>query len=542
MYAVGLLAAYAAQAGATAGAVAVAGGVGLSVVRDLRRRLYAHLQELPLSYHDNTPTGAIISRVTDDVASVQTVVGCSTLTTLTELGTAFSVAVLLLWQSPRLFLVAMAFLPAYALNARLVGRRVRDGNAAVRERMDTIFAHLKEKLDGVLQVRAAAREPAEIAEFARRLAAAHLPRLSVARLGAACAQLGTALGGVATAAVFAAACHETIVGRLSGGGAVATVALAGMLFGPLGRATDLVAVFAQAAAGLRRVFAVLDLPAASRRIDHPPLAAHHSPVAGPRVEFDRVSFAYAPGRPVVWDVRFTAEPGMKVALVGPTGCGKSTLLHLLLRFYEPTRGEIRLDGRPLHDIPPSALRARIGVVPQDTVVFRGTIADNIRYGAADADDDRVRAAARAAFVDEFAQRLPRGYDTMVGAGGHRLSQGECQRLSIARALVKDPALVLLDEATSALDPAGATSVQLALDNLLRGRTALIVAHRLTTVTSADRIVVMDGGLVEQVGTHPELLADPDGLYRRLWQSQYASQPPAVGHRVGRQRLPEAIPA
>ncbi|HTK78380.1 MAG TPA: ABC transporter ATP-binding protein [Gemmataceae bacterium] len=540
-YAVGLLAAYATQAGATAGAVAVAGGVGLSVVRDLRRRLYAHLQELPLSYYDSTPTGAVISRVTDDVAAVQVVVGCSTLTAVTELGTALAVAGLLLWESPRLFLVAAAFLPAYLLNARVAGRRVGAGNTAVRERLDTIFAHLKEKLDGALQVRAAAQEPAEIATFAHRLAAAHAPRLHVARLGAAFAQLGTALGGVATAAVFAAACHETIVGRLSTGGAVAIVALAGMLFGPLGRATDLVAVFAQAAVSLGRVFAVLDLPIASDR-NHSPLTTHHSPRSGPRIEFDRVAFGYTPGRPVVWDVRFTVEPGTKVALVGPTGCGKSTLLHLLLRFYEPNRGEIRLDGRPLGGIAPSVLRARIGVVPQETVVFRGTIADNIRYGAADADDERVRAAARAALVDDFVRNLPNGYDTVVGAGGHRLSQGECQRLAIARAVVKDPSVVLLDEATSALDPSGAALVQVALDNLLRGRTALIIAHRLTTVSTADRVVVMDGGLVEQIGTHAELLADREGLYRRLWESQFAAPPPRPTGNSGRHRRPEPIPA
>lgn len=200
VYAVGLLAAYAAQAGATAGAVAVAGGVGLGLVRDLRRRLYAHLQELPLSYYDSTPTGAIISHVTDDVAAVQVVVGCSTLTALTELGTASAVAALLLWQSPRLFLVAAAFLPAYLLNARFAGRRVRAGNTAVRERLDTIFAHLKEKLDGALQVRAAGQEPAEIAEFAHRLDAAHAPRTAPAGSSALVASSSRTIDGSLTIA------------------------------------------------------------------------------------------------------------------------------------------------------------------------------------------------------------------------------------------------------------------------------------------------------------------------------------------------------
>jgi subfamily B ATP-binding cassette protein MsbA len=249
------------------------------------------------------------------------------------------------------------------------------------------------------------------------------------------------------------------------------------------------------------------------------------------VEFDQVGFGYEPGRPVLWDVRLRVEPGQRVALVGPTGCGKTTLLNLLLRFYDPVWGEIRVDGVPLAQLAVADLRRQIGVVPQEPVIFRGTLADNIRYGAPGADDRRVEGAARAALVHDFARRLPHGYATVVGEGGCKLSQGERQRVAIARALCKDPAPVVPDEATSSLDAAGEALIQAALANLLRGRPSFIIAHRLATVVDADVIVVLDGGEVAQVGTHRELLADRDGLYRQLCLRQFGAASPARNGRA-----------
>jgi len=211
---------------------------------------------------------------------------------------------------------------------------------------------------------------------------------------------------------------------------------------------------------------------------------------------------------------------MKIALVGPTGCGKSTLMNLLLRFYDPSWGEIRLDGRPIRRLTLADLRRQVGIVPQDAVIFRQSLAENIRYGAPNADDRCVLTAARAALVHGFASRLPRGYDTIVGEGGHKLSQGERQRVAIARALCKDPALILLDEATSSLDTSGEMLIQAALANLLRDRTAFIIAHRLATVIDADQIIVMDGGLIVQMGTHAELVQEEDGMYRQLCLRQF----------------------
>jgi ABC-type multidrug transport system fused ATPase/permease subunit len=280
------------------------------------------------------------------------------------------------------------------------------------------------------------------------------------------------------------------------------------------------------------VFAVLDLPVSPTRESCGTSGSHS--VVPAAIEFDGVSFGYDTRRAAIRDITLAIEPGTKVAIVGPTGCGKSTLLGLLLRFYEPSAGEIRLGGRPLAQIDPAELRGRMGVVPQDAFVFRGTIADNIRYGAPDANHDRVVAAARAALVDDFVRELPAGYDTVVGEGGHRLSQGQRQRLAIARAICTDPAIVLLDEATASLDPAAETQVQAALDNLLQGRTAIVVAHRLPAIANADRIVVMDDGRTVQTGTHLELLAEA-GLYRRLWKAQ--TEPPVRSRRRPRRRVP-----
>ncbi len=362
------------------------------------------------------------------------------------------------------------------------------------------------------------------------------------QLGAAFSNLSILIGGVGTALVFAVGAMEVLEGRLTPGGVVATAALAGMVFGPVARLADLAYVFEQTAASVDRLGEILDLE---------PDVVEPEPGGGPgaagpggrargSVEFDRVGFGYRKGEPVVWDIRLKVEPGMKIALVGPTGCGKSTLVNLLMRFYDPTWGEIRLDGVPIRTIPTRTLRRQIGVVLQDPVVFRLSLADNVRYGAPAPSDERVEAAAKAARVHDFAMALPEGYATIVGEGGHKLSQGERQRLAIARALCKEPALVVLDEATSSLDTPSEALIQAALANLLRGRTAFIIAHRLSTIVDADRIVVMDGGLIVQMGTHAQLMADREGLYRRLCARQFGEPGSAIASRpstasVGRPR-------
>lgn len=520
LYPAGLLAVFAGQALLGLANGLVVGHVGQSLVRALRHQIYDRLQRLSLSYYDRTPTGTIIARMMDDVGAIQMFVTGQTFTILTDLGTTAAVTALLVARSWRIALVVLVFVPLYALNFRHFVREIRSTSKRIREKMDVIFGHLKEKLDGVLVVKAHARERAEEAGFIAELEDAHGPRVRESRLHAAFGNLSGAISGVGTSVVFGAAAFEVLNGRLTPGEAVSTAALAGLLFGPIARLADLAYVFEQAGASVDRIGEILDLEPDVVEPAHPRALPDGRAVG--RVEFDRVGFGYREAQPVVWDIRLDVAPGEKVALVGPTGCGKTTLVNLLLRFYDATWGEIRLDGVPIRELDSSTLRRQIGVVLQDPVIFRGSIADNIRYGAPEASDAQVEAAARAALVHNFAVELPEGYATIVGEGGHKLSQGERQRLAIARALCLDPRIVILDEATSSLDSASEALIQAAMANLLRGRTAFVIAHRLSTIVDSDRIVVMDGGLVIQKGTHDQLMADEEGLYRQLCLRQFGA--------------------
>jgi len=534
-YATGLAVVFATQAGFGLVNSLVIGRVGQSVVRDLRHRLYDQLQRLGLAYYDKTPTGAIISRLMDDVGAVQAFITGQTITILTDLGTALTISILLLARSGRLAAVVFCFVTLHAFTFPYFLRKIRATSTTIRIKMDSLFGHLKERIDGSLVIRAYARESAEEHDFAAKLADVHVPRVRENRYSATLSNISMAIGGVGTSMVFAVGAWEVLQGRMSLGAVVSTAALTGLLFGPIARLADLAYVFEQASASVDRLGELLDLKPTIPEPTHP-LAITR---ARGRVEFDRVGFGYEVDTPVIWDVRLRVEPGMKVALVGPTGCGKSTLINLLMRFYDPTWGEIRLDDLPIRRLTTTDLRRQVGVVLQDPIVFRLSIADNIRYGAPEASDAQVEAAARAALVHGFASALPDGYATIVGEGGYKLSQGERQRLAIARAFCMAPALIVLDEATSSLDAAGEALIQAALANLLRGRTAFIIAHRLSTIVDADLIVVMEGGLVVQKGTHHELLTNVDGLYRRLCLRQFG-EPAIVGSSLGHDHY--AVPA
>lgn len=494
----------------------VVGHVGQRLVREMRHQLYERLQELSLSFYDKTPTGAIISRMMDDIGAIQTFITGQTFTILTDLGTTLAISLLLVSRNWRLALMVLLFVPLYGLNFRFFMKQIRATNQVIREKMDILFGHLKEKLDGVIVVKAHAREAAEVSGFVLELDDAHGPRVQEVRLRTAFSNLSAAISGLGTASIFGAGAFEVIQGRMTPGEVISTAALAAMLFGPIARLADLAYVFEQASASVDRLGEILDLK--------PDVAEPENPlqiddIQG-QVEFDQVGFSYQSGPKVLSQFSLNIAAGQKLALVGPTGCGKTTIISLLMRFYDATEGQIRLDGFPIKELSSAFLRQRIGIVPQEPVVFRGTISDNIRYGRPQATQEEVEAAAHAALVHDFTMELHDGYETIVGEGGHKLSQGQRQRLAIARAICMNPRLVILDEATSSLDTQTEALIQKALRNLLSGRTSIIIAHRLSTVVDCDQIVVLEQGQILQQGSHRELITDQAGKYYQLCQKQF----------------------
>jgi subfamily B ATP-binding cassette protein MsbA len=517
-----LLAVVVVQAAASTGNSWLLANVALDVVRNLRRQLYEQLQRMPLAWFDRTPTGAIMSRLMEDVSVIQSLTSGQTLVTLLDLSTAIAAVGWLASRSWKLAAVVLCFAPIYVVVFRLFTQRIHSKALDVRTQLDRVFGHLKQKIDGMQVVRATAAEPLEISHFTRQISDLHQPRVRVNQLGIAFSNLCVGMGGVGASAVFAVGAWEVIAGRLTIGDLIAASALAGLLFTPITRLSELAASYQQAMASFLRLSEILDHPLATEScqpLDHQPADLSFAPAGC--IEFDHLDFHYVADRPILNDISLRIEPGKKVAIVGPTGSGKTTLMNLLLRFYQPTGGTIRIDGRLLADFSLAALRQHVGVVPQEAVVFRGTLADNIRYGSPHASLEQVTAAARAALIHEMALDLPQQYDTLVGEGGHPLSQGQRQRIALARIFCKDPSIVVLDEATSSLDRSSEVLVQQALDRLLAGRTTFIIAHRLATVVGADQIVVMDHGRITQVGTHQELLADAGGLYRQLYECQFA---------------------
>ena len=334
LYVAGLALVFAAQAGVAVAMTRVIGPVGLGVVRDLRHRLYARLQRLDLSYYDRTPTGAIVSRLMDDVGAVQSLVTGQTMAILTDAGTAAAILALLAWRDPGIAAIVAMFLAVHAASFRLFSARIRSGSDAVRRRLDAVFARLKETLDGAVVVKVCAGEEGEVAGFSRRFGESHGSRLQVGRLSALFSNVTGAISGVGTSMVFAVGAMAVVRGGMTPGEVVSTTALAALLFGPVARLADLATVFQQAGASIDRLGEMLDLRSSIAEPESP------VPIDRPRgaVEFDRLEFAYRTGQPVLREITLTIEPGMKVALVGPTGCGKTTLMNLLTRFYDPHVG------------------------------------------------------------------------------------------------------------------------------------------------------------------------------------------------------------
>jgi ATP-binding cassette, subfamily B, bacterial len=490
--------------------------IGQQVMHDLRTAVYVHLQRLSLRFFTATRTGEVQSRIANDIGGVQTVVTTTATSIVSNFTTVITTSIAMILLDWRLAVAAFVLLPLFVLITRRVGRIRRELAASTQISLADISSLVEESLSvsGVLLAKTMGQTGELATRFrgeSERLADLQLRQRMAGRWAMASIQATFA---IMPALVYGVAGHLIASGNtsISIGTVVAFTTLQTRLFFPLSSLLSVQTDVQSSLALFERVFEYLDLPV---EIDERPDAVEldRQDVAG-RLEFDGVAFDYEPERPTLRDISFVAEPGTKVALVGETGSGKTTVGYLAARLYEPSAGAVRIDGHDLRDLTFGSLRDAIGVVSQETYLFHGSVRDNLLFARPGATDEELEAAAQAARIHDHLMSLPDGYETVVGERGYRFSGGEKQRLAIARAILRDPPVLVLDEATSALDVETERAVQDALDRLSEGRTTLVIAHRLSTIRDADQILVLDGGRIVERGTHGELV-ELGGRYAAL---------------------------
>ncbi|MDI3269206.1 MAG: ABC transporter ATP-binding protein [Bacillota bacterium] len=485
------------------------------VIFDVREDLYAQLQRLSFRFYDRAQTGQLMSRVAQDVELLRRFIGFGLLMLVSQ-GLLFAAVLTYLFiLDPLLTLLVLPVIPLLLLNIWHFNRTVRPKYQEIQQRQADITAVLQENVAGVRVVRAFTAEDYEIAKFDRVNGAYLDKNLEAARLRAFWFPLMSLTADLGVAVVLALGGWQVARGAISLGSFVAFLQLLGMLFMPLRQMGWLVNMGSRAVAAGVRIFQLMDEKA---DVTEKP-GARPLPSLRGEVHFDGVYFRYHADNPWALEgIDFTVRPGETVALLGATGSGKTSILQLIPRFYDVDRGAVRVDGLDVRDVKLEDLRGHIGIVPQETFLFSATIGENIGYGRPGASREEIVAAAKAAQIHDFILSLPQGYDTVVGERGIGLSGGQKQRVAIARALLLDPAILLLDEATSSVDAETEALIRQALRRLMEGRTAFVVAHRLSTVLMADRILVLDQGRIVQEGTHEELMARP-GLYRDIVRLQ-----------------------
>ena len=501
--------------------------IGERIVADLRRDVFAHLVSLSPAFFDSARSGELVSRLTADTTQIKSAVGASVSIALRNMMLFIGATAMMVITSPKLSGFVLLAIPLIVIPLVAFGRWVRRLSRNAQDTLADASAYASELIGAIRTVQAYTSERMATARFGGEVEQAYEAARSSTRARAVLTLIIIFIVFSSVVAILWVGSHDVLTGQITPGRLGQFVLYAAFAATGLGQLSEVWGEVSAASGAAERLFEILRVKS---QITAPPQPAALPQPARGDVGFENVSFAY-PTRPDVLaidNVSLAVKAGEKVAIVGPSGAGKSTLFHLLLRFYDPARGTISLDGVPVRSADPVDVRSRIALVPQDSVVFAASARENIRFGRPDASDAEVERAADLAHATEFLRRLPGGFETQLGERGVTLSGGQRQRIAIARAILRDAPLLLLDEATSALDAESETLVQTALEELMRHRTTLVIAHRLATVLSCDRIMVMDQGRIVEQGTHAELVA-ANGLYARLARLQFETRLEKVGN-------------
>jgi len=489
--------------------------VGQKIVIDIREKLYRHLQRLSLSYYDRNKTGIIMSNLTNDVTALQTAIAGNLVSFVQEVVILVGSLASMVYLNWRLTLLTLIIVPLVLLTIHFFGARLREAGHEVQGKIADITALLQEAISGIRIIRSFNREEYEIKKFITQNDYNFQAVMKTTKLTSMLTPFVEFFAAVAVTGIIWYGGISVINGDMTAGALIAFLIYAINLANPVRRISDIYGNVQKSLGAADRVFETLDTkPDVEENMN-----AVELPQVQGRVQFDNVYFSYDSEHAALQNFNLIIDPGQVVALVGPSGAGKSTVANLLPRFYDVERGSLTIDGIDIRDVTFSSLRRQIGLVPQETMLFNASVMENILYGRLDATEEEVILAAKAANADEFIRQLSDGYSTVVGDRGNSLSGGQRQRIAIARAILKNPRILILDEATSALDTESEKIVQAALDRLMKGRTAVVIAHRLSTVRNADKIVVIDKGRIAEVGTHEQLLAKK-GLYANLYAVQF----------------------
>lgn len=484
---------------------------------DLRFATWRHLHRLSLAFHNQTQTGKIMARVTGDIELIQGLIQGQLVTFISDIVTLAAVLGMLFWLEWRLAAIIVALVPFYVISYLAMLKHIRHVSQEQRRLWDEMLGKLAEKIAGIAVVKAFVREDYETDNFMSSVRAKFKVDMRQVHLNRRLGLVSGVISALGTGIVYAYGGHLVQTNEMTVGMLVAITFYIGYVFNPAVRVVDFNNALQWAVAAMDRVFQTLDT---RPEIEDRPGAVNVTPLKG-EVAFENVSFAYGDGEPVLQNVSLKARAGELIALVGHSGAGKTTLMNLLMRFYDPTDGRVLYDGIDLRDIRLESLRKQMSMVAQENVLFSVSIMENVKYGAKDATDAQAIEACKASDLHEFVEELEDGYDTKIGEDGMKLSGGQKQRLALARALVTNPSVLILDDVTSALDGETEARVQESLKRVMRGRTTFIIAHRLSSVVDADRIIVLEAGRIVDSGTHAELIERP-GIYQDMYREQFRS--------------------